>query len=172
MALLILNTGRGDGMDILWTPWRMEFILSEKSKECIFCTKVAANDDRAEHVLHRGRYAFIVLNLYPYNNGHLLVAPYRHVPSTEDLTPEELAELWALVNKGLSVLRRAMHPHGFNLGANIGKVAGAGIESHVHVHIVPRWEGDTNFMPLLAQTRVIPQWIDQTYDQLRQALEP
>ncbi|MCC7352748.1 MAG: HIT domain-containing protein [Anaerolineae bacterium] len=159
-------------MDILWTPWRMEFILSEKPKECIFCTKISAGDDRAEHVLYRGQHTFIALNLYPYNNGHLLVAPYRHVPSTEDLLPEELAELLTLVNKGLGVLRRAMRPHGFNLGANLGKVAGAGVESHVHIHVVPRWEGDTNFMPLLAQTRVIPQWIDQTYDQLRQALEP
>jgi ATP adenylyltransferase len=159
-------------MEILFTPWRMEFILEEKPQTCIFCDKAAQPEaDRAEHVLFRGAHAFIALNRYPYNNGHLMVVPYRHVASTEDLNSEELSELMILINKSLRLLRKAMQPHGFNVGLNLGKVAGAGIASHVHVHIVPRWEGDTNFMPILAQTRTIPQWLDETYEQLRQALD-
>jgi len=155
-------------MEHLWTPWRMEYILSEKPKHCIFCEMIKADDDRARHVLCRGKRAFVVLNRYPYNNGHLMVAPYEHAASLEELDAETLLELMQLVNKALAALRRAMNPHGFN---NLGKVAGAGVEDHVHIHIVPRWEGDTNYMPILAETRVIPEMLDQTYDRLRAALE-
>lgn len=137
--------------------------------ECIFCEKVRTADDRAAHVLMRGRHGFVTLNLYPYNNGHLMVLPYAHVPSLEDLPEETLTELMLLVNRSLMVLRFALRPHGFNLGVNLGKVAGAGIEDHVHIHIVPRWEADTNFMPIVAKTRVIPEWIDDTYDRLAEA---
>lgn len=158
-------------MDTIFSPWRMEYIVGEKSETCIFCEKVAhPENDQAEHVIYRGERIFIVLNRYPYNNGHLMVVPYRHAASTEDLTVEELAEMMAMVNRSLTLLRGAMQPNGFNMGINLGKVAGAGIESHVHMHIVPRWEADTNFMPIVAKTRVIPQWIDETYDLLRRAL--
>ncbi|MCD6289712.1 MAG: HIT domain-containing protein [Anaerolineae bacterium] len=156
-------------MERLWTPWRMPYLVSEKSSTCIFCQKVQATDDRAAHVLTRGRHGFVTLNLYPYNNGHLMVVPYAHVPSLEDLPPETLTELMLLVNRSLTILRFAFRPHGFNLGVNLGKVAGAGIEEHVHIHIVPRWEADTNFMPIVAETRVIPEWIDDTYDRLAEA---
>ena len=157
-------------MDRLWTPWRMPYLVGDKQTEgCVFCQKVRSDDDRAAHVLMRGRHGFVTLNLYPYNNGHLLVLPYAHVPSVEDLPPETLTELMLLVNHSLTVLRFAFHPHGFNLGVNLGKVAGAGIDDHVHIHIVPRWEADTNFMPIIAKTRVIPEWIDDTYERLAKA---
>ncbi len=157
-------------MERLWTPWRMPYLKGEKHSEtCVFCEKVRATNDRAVHVLMRGRHSFVTLNLYPYNNGHLMVLPYAHVPSLEDLPIETITEMMLLVNRSLAVLRFALRPHGFNLGVNLGKVAGAGIEGHVHIHIVPRWEADTNFMPIIAKTRVIPEWIDETYDRLAEA---
>ena len=156
-------------MDQLWTPWRMPYLKSARQDGCIFCQKVQAADDRAAHVLIRGRHGFVTLNLYPYNNGHLLVAPYAHVPSLEDLPLDALTDLMLLVNRSLAILRFALQPHGFNLGANLGKVAGGGVDDHVHIHIVPRWEADTNFMPIVAATRVIPEWIDDTYDHLAEA---
>jgi len=156
-------------MDQLWTPWRMLYLKSARPDGCIFCQKVQAADDRAAHVLIRGRHGFVTLNLYPYNNGHLLVAPYAHVPSLEDLPLDVLTDLMLLVNRSLAILRFAIQPHGFNLGANLGKVAGAGVDDHVHIHVVPRWEADTNFMSIVAETRVIPEWIDETYDRLAEA---
>lgn len=147
----------------------MPYLTEEKPNGCVFCRKVTGTDDRAEHVLIRGEHGFVTLNLYPYNNGHLLVLPYAHVPSLEDLPIETLTELMLLVNRSLTILRFALHPHGFNLGVNLGKVAGAGVEDHVHIHIVPRWEADTNFMPITARTRVIPEWVDETYERLAQA---
>ena len=148
----------------------MEYIASEKTGECLFCTKVKENKDRENLILYRGRTCFIMLNAYPYNNGHLMIAPYRHVASPEDLDEESLLELMLLVNKGLRLLRRTMNPHGFNIGINLGKAAGAGIEGHVHIHVVPRWEGDTNFMPVLAETRIMPELLEQTYEKLLAAL--
>jgi len=155
----------------LWAPWRMEYILGEKAEECLFCAKVKENKDRENLILYRGRTGFIILNAYPYINGHLMIAPYRHVASPEDLDEESLLELMLLVNKSLRLLRRAMSPHGFNIGINLGKAAGAGIEEHVHIHVVPRWEGDTNFMPVFAETRVIPELLEQTYEKLLAALD-
>jgi len=145
----------------------MEYILSNKTKSCVLCDKVAENDDKKNHILHRGHTCYVMLNLYPYNNGHLMVAPYQHVPSLEMLEQETLTEMMLLVSKCLVALRQCMNPHGFNLGANIGKVAGAGVYDHVHIHIVPRWEGDTNFMPIFAETRVIPELLDDTYEKLK-----
>lgn len=153
-------------MDQLWTPWRMPYLREPKPDGCIFCKKVEATDDRAAHVLVRGKHSFITLNLYPYNNGHLLVVPYAHVPSLEHLPDETLTDLMRSVNRGLAILRAAIQPHGFNIGVNLGQVAGAGISDHVHIHVVPRWESDTNFMGIVAATRVIPEWIDDTYDRL------
>jgi ATP adenylyltransferase len=153
----------------------MAYILSDKddkqAKECVFCTKLAEGRDVENHVVWRDTYCAVLLNLYPYNNGHLMVIPYAHVSSLEDLPVEAQAEMMLNVSKSLRLLRRAMQPHGFNIGINIGRAAGAGIESHVHIHVVPRWRGDTNFMPVLAKTRVIPEWLDDTYANLRAVLE-
>lgn len=156
-------------MEQLWTPWRMPYLKGPKPEGCIFCQKVQAADDRAAHVLTRSRHGFVTLNLYPYNNGHLLVVPYAHVPSLEDLPSETLTDLMTLVNRSLTILRAALQPHGFNLGINIGEVAGAGVSDHVHIHVVPRWQADTNFMSIIAATRIIPEWIDDTYERLVEA---
>lgn len=157
-------------MERLWTPWRLEYILASKEDGCVFCDKVSIGHDEVEHVLVRGQTVYLALNRYPYNNGHLLVVPYAHVPSLEDLSPEALLEMMLLVNTGLAALRQAMDPHGFNVGANLGRPAGAGITAHVHIHIVPRWSGDANFMTTVAETRTIPETLDQTYARLRAAL--
>ena len=157
-------------MDHLWSPWRLEYILGPKDGACVFCKKINPGNDRTEHVLWRGKLAFMVLNRYPYNNGHLLILPYAHVASLEDLPPETLTEMMLLVQRGLAALRAAMQPHGFNIGVNLGKIAGAGIEDHVHIHVVPRWSGDTNFMTTVAETRNIPELLDRSYDRLSSLL--
>ena len=157
-------------MDHLWSPWRLEYILGPKAQHCVFCQKPIAGHDEMEHILVRGETCYSALNRYPYNNGHLLVVPYAHVPSLEDLPVETLTEIMLLVNQCMAALRLAMHPQGFNVGANLGKVAGAGIEAHVHIHVVPRWGADTNFMTVVGETRTIPESLDQTFSGLRQAL--
>jgi ATP adenylyltransferase len=157
-------------MKRLWTPWRMQYLTgadkSHSAPGCVFCAKVSAPDE-SEHVLCRGQFAYITLNRYPYNNGHLMVVPYVHVASLEDLDPPTLTELMLLMNRGLAALRAAYEPDGFNIGVNLGRAAGAGIAEHVHIHIVPRWNADTNFMPIVGETRVIPEMLDQTYARLR-----
>jgi ATP adenylyltransferase len=158
-------------MQQMWTPWRMPYIRREKRPGCIFCEMLGVADDRSQLILYRSAHAFLVLNKYPYNNGHLLAVPYRHVDTLEALTPEETADMLALVTLGMRALRRSAAPHGFNIGVNIGKVAGAGVLDHVHTHIVPRWEGDANFMPVLGDIRLIPQDLGETYDELKAALE-
>jgi len=145
----------------------MRYLTGEKEKGCIFCTRIAESRDRENYILYRGERGFLILNLYPYNNGHMMAVPYNHVASLEDLDTETLTELMLLVNKGLAALREAMSPQGFNVGVNIGEVAGAAVAGHVHIHVVPRWGGDTNFMPILADTRVVPELLDQTYERLR-----
>jgi len=139
-------------MKRLWAPWRMRYLTGEKEKGCIFCTRIAESRDRENYILYRGERGFLILNLYPYNNGHMMAVPYNHVASLEDLDTETLTELMLLVNKGLAALREAMSPQGFNVGVNIGEVAGAGVAGHVHIHVVPRWGGDTNFMPIIRHT--------------------
>jgi len=161
---------RSTQLDHLWSPWRLEYILGPKAPHCVFCQKPIAGNDETEHLLVRGQTCYIALNRYPYNNGHLLVVPYVHVPSLEDLPAATLTEMMLLVNQGMAALRLAMHPQGFNVGANLGKVAGAGIEAHVHIHVVPRWSADTNFMTVVGETRTIPESLDQTFSGLRQAL--
>ncbi len=136
---------------------------------CIFCNKIAAGDDAVEHIVFRGRAAYVTLNRYPYNNGHLMVVPYAHVASFEALDEAAQLEVMQLLNRSLGALRRVYHPDGFNVGANLGSVAGAGVADHVHLHVVPRWGGDTNFMPVVGDTRVIPETLDQTYERLRKA---
>lgn len=158
-------------MQQMWTPWRMAYIRREKRAGCIFCEMLEAEDDRSQLILHRGESAFLVLNKYPYNNGHLMAVPYRHVDTPEALSAEEASEVMALATLGIRALRRSANPHGFNLGINIGKVAGAGVLDHLHMHVVPRWEGDSNFMPVLAEVRLIPQDLAETYAELRAAVE-
>ncbi|MGZ4481432.1 MAG: HIT family protein [Gaiellales bacterium] len=154
----------------LWAPWRLEYVESAGGQSgCIFCAKQAAGDDDASLIVHRGTAAFVLLNLYPYTNGHLMVAPYRHVAEPADLGSAERAEMWELLARGIEALRQAMSPHGFNTGFNLGRVAGAGVEGHIHLHLVPRWNGDTNFMPVLADVRVMPEHLQRTLARLRAA---
>ena len=158
-------------MERLWAPWRLEYIQGPKPEECIFCARPAAGDDEDSLLLRRGERCFAMLNAYPYNNGHLMVAPYAHVSSIEDLDAEAAAELMALAREALGALREAYEPDGFNLGVNQGKIAGAGFEEHVHLHVVPRWGGDTNFMPVIASTRVLPQSLVDSYHALKGPFE-
>jgi ATP adenylyltransferase len=157
-------------MEHLFTPWRMDYISSVRKPGCIFCEMLEAGDDRASLIVRRSERAFLVLNRYPYTNGHLMAVPYRHAAGLDDLDPEETADVMALLSDALRALRSLFHPDGFNIGANMGRVAGAGVEGHVHMHVVPRWNGDTNFMPVFADTRVIPQALDETYGLLAGAL--
>lgn len=148
----------------------MKYLVGEKPQGCIFCNKIAEDNDRENFVLHRGPKSCLMLNLYPYNSGHLMAIPYEHAPSLESLEEDTLLELMLLVRKSLTALRKLMNPDGFNVGVNIGKASGAGIDEHVHIHIVPRWEGDTNFMPVFAETRVVPELLHDTYDKLKAVL--
>jgi ATP adenylyltransferase len=152
----------------LWAPWRAQYVGSPKSGECIFCAAAAGRDD--ELVVQRGARCFTMLNAFPYASGHLLVAPYRHIAQLEELDEQETGELMALARQGLAALREVMNPAGFNLGLNLGEVAGAGIGDHLHKHVVPRWHGDTNFMPVTADTRVISQALEATAQLLRSLL--
>jgi len=156
-------------MKILWAPWRIKYILGKKEK-CIFCDKVKNNNDRENYVLLRGKNGFVMLNTFPYNNGHLMVAPYRHVPDFEGLEENELGEMMELVKKSTQILKKALKPEGFNIGINVGKVAGAGVEGHIHIHIVPRWEGDSSFISTVGDTKIIPESLDDTYKKLLAAL--
>jgi ATP adenylyltransferase len=160
-------------MENLWAPWRMAFIepKTPQPQECIFCTQPADHHDEEHHILFRGSLCFMMLNRYPYNNGHLMIAPYQHTASIEELDAATLAELMAQVQLALRVLRMVMKPDGFNMGINEGKVAGAGFADHVHFHIVPRWNGDTNFMPVIADIKVVPEHLDIVYHKLTQALK-
>ena len=157
-------------MKHLWAPWRLDYILDEKEEGCIFCHAVNKDEDRARLVAIRGDACFCILNKFPYNNGHLMIAPNRHVSRLSELEELELVEMVKLAQRLEEVLTRMMRPDGFNVGFNLGKAAGAGIEGHLHLHIVPRWEGDTNFMPVLGDTRVVPQALDKFYDILMNAL--
>jgi len=148
----------------------MGYILGDKPDNCVFCEKLAADDDVANYIIYRGGKSALMLNLYPYINGHLLVVPYLHVGDLLDLDDETVADVMRLTQKGVQLLRAAANPHGFNIGANLGQAAGAGIKEHLHVHIVPRWENDTNFMPVLGDVRVIPESLDDTYEKLLAAL--
>ncbi len=150
-------------MKYIWAPWRIQYIQGEKPSGCILCDKPKENKDAENYILFRAELNFIMLNSYPYNPGHLLIAPYRHVATPEDLTPAERNEHFKLVSRGITVLKEAFQPGGFNFGANLGKVAGAGIDDHFHSHIVPRWQGDTNYIPVLSDVRVVPQALADTY---------
>ena len=154
-------------MKHIWAPWRIEYIRMEKSKGCILCEKPRENNDALNYILYRGEKNFVILNSYPYNPGHLLVAPYRHVDNLEELADEELHEHFEIVRRGVKLLKQVFNPGGFNLGINIGAIAGAGIVGHFHTHIVPRWSGDANFMPVIAEARVLPEALAGTYEKLK-----
>ncbi|MEI6341607.1 MAG: HIT domain-containing protein [Verrucomicrobiota bacterium] len=161
-------------MDSLHAPWRIDYILAPKSPAnpgcaSLFSTIAASDDDVAHHVVARGRTCYALLNTYPYNGGHLMVVPYRPVPGLEGLSDEELLELLRMVRDCQAALREVMRPHGFNVGINLGAVAGAGIVEHLHIHVVPRWNGDANFMPVIAQTSVVPEALRETAAKLRGA---
>jgi ATP adenylyltransferase len=154
----------------LWTPWRRAFVEGAAGESadsaCFLCTAAGAADDRGHLVLHRTALTFVIMNLYPYNTGHLLVAPYAHQGNLVDLEAATAADLMHTVQRCVGVLGAEYRPHAFNVGMNLGQAAGAGVPDHLHVHIVPRWNGDTNFMPVLAETKVLPESLDQTYDRL------
>ncbi len=153
----------------LWSPWRIRYILGEKQKGCVFCDAFAADplSDRENLVLYRGKYCGVIMNLYPYNNGHLMIIPYAHQPTFEGLSADALVEVMELVNRCVATLRAAMNAEGFNIGANLGRIAGAGIGDHVHMHVVPRWAGDTNFITTLGEVRCIPESLQDSYDRLK-----
>lgn len=156
-------------MDRLWSPWRMEYIQGAEDggdEGCIFCDLPAGGDDAAAHILARGESGFVVLNKFPYNPGHLMVAPLRHTGDPEAMDDDETLDLGRLLKRAIAALREEMAPHGFNVGMNLGRVAGAGIPDHLHWHVVPRWTGDTNFMPAIGQTRVLPELLEETYRRL------
>jgi ATP adenylyltransferase len=158
-------------MERLWTPWRLEYILSDKQPGCIFCAALAQRDDRETFIVYRGARAFVMLNKYPYNNGHLMVVPYQHSADLNALGVETQAELMHLIARALEWLRAASRPEGFNIGMNLGKAGGAGVVEHLHFHIVPRWAGDTNFMTITGETRVIVELLDDTWTRLRGVIE-
>ena len=151
-------------MDHLWSPWRMEYIENNNKEEgCVFCVAQAMTDSAENLIAYRGKLAYVILNRYPYTSGHLMVIPFEHKPNLEELDPETRAEMMELTSRCTAVLKNIYKPQGFNVGVNIGEAAGAGVLGHVHIHIVPRWKGDTNFMSSVGETRVLPEALEDTY---------
>jgi ATP adenylyltransferase len=157
-------------MERIFAPWRIEYIRSPKYEGCIFCDFPSENRDDERLIIYRGEKSFIIMNNYPYNPGHLMIAPYRHVGQLEELSHEEIDEIMNLASLAVRAIKKSMNPDGFNMGINIGRVAGAGIEDHIHLHIVPRWNGDTNFMPVLADVKVIPEAVEETFKILKETI--
>jgi ATP adenylyltransferase len=158
-------------MDRLWSPWRYRYVSSAGRKDaCIFCTKPAAGDDPANYILLRAERNYVILNLYPYTSGHLMIAPYEHVATLAEANPETLAEMMRLTVRVEKALREVYRPGGINLGMNLGECAGAGIAGHIHMHVLPRWPGDANFLTTVGETRVLPEDLDTTYARLKAAL--
>ena len=154
-------------MEQIWAPWRIKYIQMAQIEGCILCDKPKENNDALNYILYRGDKNFVIMNSYPYNPGHLMIAPYRHIANLEELTDEELHEHFNIVSRSIRLLKQVFKPDGFNLGINMGKVAGAGINDHIHTHIVPRWQGDTNFMPVLSDVKVVPEALTETYEKLK-----
>ncbi len=156
----------------IWAPWRLAYVkdaAKDNEEECIFCAKPAADADEENLIVHRGERSFVILNLFPYTNGHLMVAPYEHTARIQDLPAETVAEMMSLSQRAMNRLEAIYDPHGYNVGFNQGRVAGAGVEHHIHMHVVQRWGGDTNFMPVIADTKVMPQTLEQSYEALKGA---
>lgn len=158
-------------MEQLWSPWRMTYITGNRVEGCVFCTAPTIEDGPQNLIVYRGERTFVIVNRYPYTSGHLMVVPYDHVPSLELLDADTRAEMMELVVRVINVQRRVYYPQGFNVGINIGEPAGAGIAEHIHMHVVPRWTGDTNFMSALGQTRVLPELLEDTYKRVRSAFD-
>ena len=159
----------------IWAPWRLEYVKDaskDVEEECVFCARPALGDDETALIVHRGERCFVILNLYPYTNGHLMVTPYEHVGKLQQIDAETSAEMFALAQTAMSHLETVYRPHGFNVGFNQGRSAGAGVEHHIHMHVVPRWGGDTNFMPVIADHRVMPQSLEDSYRVLSDAFGP
>jgi ATP adenylyltransferase len=157
-------------MDYLWSPWRMKYIMNnERGAECIFCTAVNSIQDEENLILYRGKYSFVMMNRFPYTSGHIMVVPYEHKAVIKAFSEEILTEIMKLIARAEQVLDNVYEPEGYNVGANVGAAAGAGIADHLHFHIVPRWAGDTNFMSTLANTRVLPEALGETYHRLFKA---
>ena len=153
-------------MKNLWAPWREKYLYDDKAKGCILCIAKKANkkSDKKKLIVKRSTHSFSILNKYPYNNGHVMIVPYRHVKSLEKLKSEEILDMMSLLNDTKKILDDKLKPDGYNIGINLGQSAGAGIKGHIHIHIVPRWNGDTNFMPVFAQTKIISQSLNSLYD--------
>ena len=162
-------------MEIKFTPWRMAYIKSaddSASSGCVLCDKGRSTDMSADLVLYRGQFCYVMMNLYPYNTGHLMITPYVHSADLPGLAEETAAELFALTRQAVAILRQALAPHGFNIGMNLGRTAGAGIDEHLHMHVVPRWNGDANFMPIVGGTKLVPEALAQTYAKLQPFFRP
>ena len=153
-------------METIWAPWRIKYILGKKSGSCIFCYKISKDYKRKNLILYEGSHCLVIMNKYPYAPGHLMVIPKRHLKELGELTRDETVDLFDLVKLGISAVQKALNPHGFNIGANLGKVAGAGEDGHLHFHIVARWNGDANFMPIIGKTNVISEHLEKTYERL------
>ncbi len=154
-------------MDNLWAPWRIKYIQAKKTTGCIFCHKPRQKKDKKNYIIKRGKFVFSILNIFPYNNGHTLIVPYRHIDSLEKMHTAEIIELFEFIKHTTKQLKIKLKAQGFNIGLNIGKIAGAGIDKHLHVHIVPRWQADTNFMPVLTGTKIISQSLEELYSILK-----
>lgn len=157
-------------MKVLWAPWRIKYITGDKEEGCIFCQKPKEGNDKDNLILYTGETGFIIMNRYPYSNGHLMTVPYKHTNNFSDLTQEERLELMNLTAKCIDILQ-VIKPEGFNIGMNLGRTGGAGIDDHLHFHVVPRWNGDTNFMPVIGDVRVMPEYLEETYETLSKHLK-
>jgi ATP adenylyltransferase len=158
------------GMENMWSPWRMKYIIdAANSGECVFCSAPTRADGVENLIVHRGKSVYAILNLYPYTSGHLMVVPFAHVASIEDLPIETRHEFMEMTSEAIGILRKVYQPEGFNIGINMGSAAGAGIAEHVHIHIVPRWAGDTNFMSIVGETRVLPEELEETFKRISAA---
>ena len=155
-------------MKQLWCPWRLAYILGPKPDQCVFCLPEHTGEDEERLVLFRGQWNFVIMNKFPYNNGHLMVTPFRHIMDICDLRPDEAEEHFAIIRTCTSILRKRFNPQGINIGLNLGEAAGAGIREHMHFHLVPRWNGDSSFMAVMDEVRVIPEHLHNTYKELRQ----
>jgi len=157
--------------EYLWAPWRAAYILGKKEKGCIFCNRIKRNEDRRDYIVFRGNKVFAILNRYPYNSGHTLVVPNRHVASLERLTRQEAEEFFELTRLTVRVIKKVLNPHSLNVGMNLGRGSGAGVPGHLHMHIVPRWNGDTNYMPVIGKTRVVSFALENTYRILKRGFD-
>ena len=156
----------------IWAPWRLAYVMDQsKNETCVFCDAPGAGDDEQRLIVHRGEHSFVILNLFPYTNGHLMVSPFEHVARLQDIDGETAAEIMALAQRAMGILDEAYRPEGYNVGFNQGRVAGAGVDSHIHLHVVPRWGGDTNFMPVLADTLTLPQTLEDTFATVKAGFE-